>query len=105
MSSVIRNFNYNKDSGILTWRIKTERCVKVGEEVGFKHKREGYRCVCINRKCYQVHRLCWEIEFGDIPEGMEIDHINGVRDDNRIENLRLVTKADNLKKQGDVQVK
>lgn len=34
---------------------------------------------------------------GDIPEGYEIDHINHIRDDNRIENLRLVRKKDNQK--------
>ncbi|MGU3904773.1 HNH endonuclease [Escherichia coli] len=33
--------------------------------------------------------------YGDIPEGMEIDHINGIRHDNRIENLRLVKKSAN----------
>lgn len=100
MLSVINNFDYNPKAGILTWKIKTGNCVKVGEEVGFRHGREGYRCVCINRRHYQVHRLCWEIENGEIPHGMEIDHINGVRDDNRIENLRLVTKRENLKNKG-----
>lgn len=100
MSSVISNFNYNHKTGILTWKVRAANCVKIGEEAGFKHGMEGYRCVCVNRKCYQVHRLCWEIENGDIPEGMEIDHINGVRDDNRIDNLRLVTKKENLKNKG-----
>lgn len=35
--------------------------------------------------------------MGEIPDGMDIDHINGIRDDNRIENLRTVTRSINLK--------
>lgn len=41
-----------------------------------------------------------KLKMENIPEGMEIDHINGVRDDNRIDNLRLVTKKENLKNKG-----
>lgn len=37
------------------------------------------------------------MHYGKIPEGMEIDHINHITDDNRIENLRLVTRKDNCK--------
>lgn len=43
-----------------------------------------------------VHRLVWETFNGEIPQGYEIDHINGVRDDNRLENLRCVTHAENI---------
>ena len=47
-----------------------------------------------------VHRLIWEMHNGEIPAGMEIDHLNGVRDDNRIENLRCASAADNRRNQG-----
>lgn len=42
-----------------------------------------------------AHRAIWEAVNGPIPLGMEIDHINMIRDDNRIENLRLVTLREN----------
>lgn len=42
-----------------------------------------------------AHRVVWEAANGPIPAGMEINHLNGVKDDNRIENLELVTKGDN----------
>ena len=42
-----------------------------------------------------VHRLVWMAFVGEIPDGMEIDHINCVRSDNRLENLRLVTHKEN----------
>lgn len=47
------------------------------------------------KKLAQVHRLVWEAFMGKIPEGYEIDHINTVRDDNRLENLRCVTHKEN----------
>ena len=47
------------------------------------------------RKTFSVHRLVWETFNGKIPDGMEIDHINTVRDDNRLDNLRVVTHKEN----------
>ena len=47
------------------------------------------------RKYFRVHRLVYEAFNGEIPEGYEIDHINGFRDDNRLENLRMLTKLEN----------
>lgn len=45
----------------------------------------------------RAHRLVWEKEVGRrrIPEGFHIDHINGVKDDNRLCNLRLATNQQN----------
>ena len=44
-----------------------------------------------------VHRVIWERVNGPIPEGMEINHLNGIKDDNRLENLEVVTHSDNVK--------
>lgn len=41
------------------------------------------------------HKVIWEMHNGSIPDGMVIDHINHVTDDNRIENLRLASKSGN----------
>lgn len=42
------------------------------------------------------HRLFWECVNGEIPDGFEIDHINTIRNDNSISNLRLVTHKENM---------
>ena len=59
------------------------------------HMKNGYDYVSIDRKTKLLHRVVWEVFNGEIPEGMEIDHINTDRTDNRIENLRLVTSKEN----------
>jgi len=57
--------------------------------------KKGYCAVSINRKNMQYHRIVWELVFGPISKGLQIDHINGNKIDNRIENLRLVTNREN----------
>lgn len=59
------------------------------------HKKGEYVRVKIGGIRYPVHRIVWELFYGPIPDGMFIDHINGVKDDNRIENLRLATNQQN----------
>lgn len=84
--------------GAIYWKIRPANRMRVGDFAGTKNK--GYIQVnCKARtgdnKIYPAHRIIWEMHNGPIPPGMDIDHINGVRDDNRIENLRCVTPADN----------
>jgi hypothetical protein len=64
---------------------------------GFGHK---YLRVCINHVKYFAHRIAWMMENGEIPEKMMIDHINGISTDNRIVNLRLATKSQNMHNTG-----
>jgi hypothetical protein len=56
---------------------------------------KGYRLLHINGSYYMEHRIAWTIIYGQIPEGMTVDHINGRKGDNRIENLRLATDCQN----------
>lgn len=82
--------------GKIHYKIKRKGCkFPAGHEAGCKSEQIGYKIVMVSRKFHFVHRIIWEMHNGNVPEGMEIDHINGIRDDNRIENLRCVTKGEN----------
>lgn len=66
----------------------------VGEKVGCDSG-HGYWHVGVGYKHFYRHRVVWEMFNGPIPEGLVINHINGIRGDDRIENLELVTPAVN----------
>lgn len=51
------------------------------------------------RKVMRIHRIVVSSFVGPIPDGMQINHINGIRDDNRLENLEIVTPAENVRDQ------
>lgn len=63
-----------------------------GKPAGTAHP-SGYRKV----KGQYAHRVVWEMLNGAIPDGMQLDHINGDRADNRIENLRLASAKENAR--------
>lgn len=87
-------FVYDESSpSCLKWAISTGK-VKVGDNVGALEN-NSYWGLRFKGKNYRAHRLVWEIHYGPIPVGKQIDHINGVKSDNRIDNLRLATKSQN----------
>lgn len=61
---------------------------------------KGYKKIVLwkdgERHFYQVHRIIWEAFNGPIPEGLEIDHIDGNQSNNCLENLRAVSHLTNL---------
>ena len=59
---------------------------------------QGYRVGAIFGRMYRSHRVIWAMHCGEWPEE-QIDHINGIRDDNRIDNLRAVCGFDNMRNQ------
>lgn len=98
---------YNPVDGVLTWKRldSNDRCAKI-----FNTKYSGKLAGTINgwgylqfsmvlrgeRKWWRCHRVAWLLHTGEWPTH-DIDHINGVRHDNRIENLRPVTSLENHK--------
>lgn len=87
---------FGYDDGKLIRLFSNSNRNKVGDEAGSLLS-NGYLHIRIDGRSYRNHRIVWEMHNGDIPAGFEIDHVNGIRHDNRIENLRLVSRSDNMK--------
>lgn len=81
-------FDYFPASGKFT-RKQTRGRGKIGSEVGCKMN-NGYSVIRVGGKLLLAHRLAWLYVHGEWPQ-FQVDHINGKRDDNRIENLRDAT--------------
>ena len=96
------SLSYDSDSGILTWKWRDSKPKNVN--VAFAGKRAGslnstgYRSIRIEGIDYKEHRITWVLKTGSWPKD-QIDHINGVRDDNRWENLREATESENKRNQ------
>lgn len=84
--------NYDPETGIFTWRTARSGCT-LNKAAGTRHS-EGYISIRIDRRPYFAHRLVWLHVHGDWPQD-QIDHINGVRGDNRLANLRDVAPSIN----------
>ena len=87
-------FKYDRDTGKLFWNKRPSNRVIVGSEVG-NYNDQGYKVCRFKGKALRVHRVVWAITKGEHPSEF-IDHINGDRGDNRIDNLRVVSNAQNL---------
>ena len=86
--------SYNEITGVLS-RLKIAPNAPVGP-CGLSRNSSGYLQVRYNGIKYAQHRIIWKIMTGHWPRG-QVDHINGVRTDNRWENLREVSGGENSK--------
>lgn len=86
--TVRRLLRYEPSTGLFFWLVDTKR-LSAGNRAGCRD-REGYWVIQVaGKRCY-AHRLAWLHTYGEWPAGV-IDHRNGVRSDNRIDNLRDVS--------------
>ncbi|MFT2797431.1 HNH endonuclease [Serratia sp. N21D137] len=92
---IMEKLNFDEETGVFTWKVKPSRRVVIGSVAGTKDT-DGYRKIKVCGKVIPSHRLAWLYVYGGLPK-QEIDHINRVRDDNRIINLRLATRSQNAK--------
>lgn len=81
---ILERITYDYVNGKLFWK-KTHTNVKKGQECGCVNS-HGYRNVRIGKYAYLTHRIVWFLENGYWPE--MLDHINGEKLDNRIQNIR-----------------
>jgi hypothetical protein len=86
--------SYNKLTGVFTWALNKGSRGVIGCVAGYLDN-SGYIQIQIDGVKFRAHRLAWIYCYGESPE--EIDHINGERSDNRMVNLRSVSRSANMK--------
>ncbi len=85
---------FKYEDGDLYWIDSPNSLVAAGSKAG-SIRSDGYVGIFIKGTYYFAHRIVWEMFNGAIPEGLVIDHIDGQRANNKIENLRLCTFQQN----------
>ena len=86
------HLRYDPDTGFLWWKAQggAKRTDKPAGAM-----QNGYVIVQINNVKRYAHRLAWLLGTNQSPGDFQIDHINGIRSDNRLANLRLATHTQN----------
>lgn len=89
-------FDYNHETGELIRTTTPMHLFKKGTIAGRRpNEKRRYLDITIDGKQYVLHRVIWLYVYGEWPE-KDIDHINRKRFDNRIENLRLADRYQNM---------
>jgi hypothetical protein len=90
LAELQKYLSYCPETGVFTWASKPSKHIPVGAVCG-KVLPSGYRQVCFQKQSYYAHRLAFYIGTGVDPKDRTVDHINLIKDDNSIRNLRLAT--------------
>jgi len=86
--------SYNKETGVFTNNKTRGSRSLIGDKAGCISKATGYEIIRIDQINYLSHRVAWFYVYGQWPSDC-IDHKNGIRSDNRIENIREATRKEN----------
>lgn len=85
--------DYDPETGLFKWKVRASNACKKGWFAGCRDG-HGYTLIRIGQSLVKTHRLAWFLSEGSVPD--QVDHINGSRSDNRVENLRDCTVSQNL---------
>lgn len=95
----LKLFRYDYETGVLYWHRRNSNRVPKTPEAGTQKESSGYLYVQVHGRLCPVHRVVMLMCYGFYGEGLDVDHINHVRNDNRLFNLRFVTRSENSKNQ------
>jgi hypothetical protein len=85
----------------LRWKVPCGRgrqVKKIGDVAGYVGSDIRYGRVWVSGKMMLIHRVIWVLHFGEIPDGLQINHIDNEPSNNHIDNLELVTARENMYK-------
>lgn len=85
--------SYDPETGIFRHKMPRQR-ITVGSQAGSLNS-NGYLCLMLDGVLYKAHRLAWLMSYGSWPT-RHIDHINCIKTDNRLANLRDVSHQTNM---------
>lgn len=92
-------FHYEPSSGKLFWKKTTTNRVKAGDEAGSFCKSTGYINIKVDNEWYTLHRIAILLATGVYDKTVQVDHIDHDRGNNRLSNLRVVGRAENMRNQ------
>lgn len=87
-------FTYNQETGHLFWSLSNVHNKQKGLRAGCLNNK-GYRVVTFKKKSYLEHRIIAEMFLPKIEGKDQINHKNGIKDDNRLDNLEWCTGSEN----------
>lgn len=97
-NELMQLLSYDANTGLFVRLKRTCNRINVGDIAGWKDA-DGYLNISLHGKKWKSHRLAWLYVYGKFPE-QEIDHINGIKSDNRLCNLRQATRSQNCTNRG-----
>jgi hypothetical protein len=93
-------FTYDPESGKIFWKVNRRSNKLLGAEAGY-YNPKGYRLIKVTENkvttAYMAARIAYALHHGTDPYPNDVDHINRNPGDNRINNLRIVSRSDNNK--------
>lgn len=89
---LIKAYTYDPEDGLFRYT-SNRQAKKIGDVAGTDHL--GYIRISLDGKRYLAHIMAWLYCFEELPEN-ELDHINGNKSDNRLDNLREATRSQNI---------
>lgn len=93
--------HYDEDSPtFLRWRVSPARHIKAGSVAGHINKISGYIELRYKGKLYKGHRIVLTLFGYDVTEDLDVDHRDGIKTNNNISNLRLVSREINMRNRG-----
>lgn len=96
LKRIKQSLSYNPFTGDFTWRIRPSNRIQIGGIAGTVNPSHGYHQIRLDNKKWYSHRLAYVLMLGKLPDD-QVDHLNGIRHDNRWINLRQADQGINSK--------